>query len=132
MRLRRGGIVVIIALGLVSMHGLAAASPVAVRANARAHGHDASAAVAGHPAATTDAAHTSSTTGDEHDPLHALGQSCIWLLAGGALLFTRRRLAQGLTAHLAAISQGLRLRRPSWATFDHPPDRRLATVIQRC
>lgn len=128
-RCRLGGAVALIALGLLSMHGLAAAdAPV----ESVGHGTHGPAAVATDFPMHGDLGQATESTGGDHDPLHALGQTCLWLMAGGALLFLARSFPQPRMARLPDSSRNRGPIRTPWSTLDRPPDPRLATVALRC
>lgn len=121
-----------LAIGLLSMHGLAVASATSSAGTGVTPGHEGVAAVPIAMATGRAADHTMNDTGGGHDPMHAIGQACLWLLVGSALLLFAHRFGRSLTARLADVRHGRRLERIPWSTFHHPPDPRLATVALRC
>jgi len=132
-RLRRGAIVIVVAFGLLSMHGLTTGST----GTASHHGIDTAMLV--HTATLADHAEdTVSSDGDSvrstqrgHNDMHAIGEACLWLIVGGALLFFLRRVATRLVEFTHRHDQQ-RLEPPRWATLPRPPDPHVATVALRC
>lgn len=119
--------VALLAIGLLTMHGLTSAS-----SKVEHEGHAgavqvvvAELGVHGSPDHTTG-------DGGGHDPLHDIGDACLWLLVGSALFFALRRFGSG------AIRRGASTPKPcpfSWVSrspLHHPPDSALATVVLRC
>lgn len=132
------GLVVLVAFGLLGMHGLTSAGS---SHESVGHAPDAVAPAAGHathaaPGHTTGGAIPGALDhamgGGAHNPLHAIGQACLWLLAGGALLVFARQLGRVATERLADIRPRRSRARPAWTSLHHPPDPRLATVTLRC
>lgn len=124
-----GGAVAVVAFGLLSMHGVAASGTSVENAGHETHK---SLAVAGDIPLHGDLDHSMQGTPGAHNPLHVLGQACLWLLASGALLVLAHQSPQSRTPRLHTAS---RERRDIWlpsSTLDHPPDPRLATVALRC
>jgi hypothetical protein len=125
LRLRHGGVVALLAVGLLTMHGLASASSRV--------GHD------GHVAATEAVAaehgvHASldqTMGGGGHDLLHDVGHACLWLLAGSALLFSARRLGSVAIRRGASTSDPRALAWAGRSPLHRPPDS-MATVVLRC
>ena len=128
-RLLHSGLAVVLALGLLSMHGLAAASTTGA---GNGGGHELATAMPGELATAGAVGHEMDGTIGGLDPLHAIGQACLWMLVGGALLFLGRRFARSLTTRRIDGPHARRLERTLWSTFHHPPEPRLATVTLRC
>lgn len=124
----RRGVVVLLALGLLTMHGLAS-SPES--GSATHHGHDAVVSMAAGEGTSTGAGHATSSTDGGHGALHAVGQACLWLIMGGALLFFLRR-ALTLLVQITRRDDGGRLEPSPRSLLRRPPDPRLATVALRC
>lgn len=124
----RRGVVVLLALGLLTMHGLTS-SPAST--SAAHHGHDAVVSMDAGQGTSTGAGHATSSTDGGHGALHAVGQACLWLIMGGALLFFLRR-ALTLLVQITRRDDGGRLEPSPGSLLRRPPDPRLATVALRC
>ena len=127
-RFRRGAVVVLVAFGLLSMHGLTAGA-----ASSEAEHHGRNTAMISDAAMVTpgDGTHAMGGADGGHDALHAIGQACLWLIVGGVLLFSLRHFAIRLAA-VERWDDADRLEPPRWSTLHHPPDPRFATVALRC
>lgn len=132
-RLRRGAVVIMVAFGLLSMHGLTGGSTGA----APHHGLDAAMVVH----TTTASDHADDMVASEHrgvrsadggnNASHAIGEACLWLIVGGALLFFLRRVGTRVV-QLTRGDDEDRLEPPRWSVLRRPPDLHLATVALRC
>lgn len=132
------GLVALVALGLLGMHGLTSAS-----STQESLGHAPEMVALGtdfETHATPDHAMRGANSGaldhapgsGAYDPLHNLGQACLLLLAGGALVVFARRFGQMATERFASRRPRSPRARSIWSVFHHPPDPRLATVALRC
>lgn len=124
-RLRHGGVVALLAVGLLTMHGLTAAGSTVEEPG---HGTESVAVTTGHGVhASLD--HTMGGSG--HDVLHDIGHACLWLLAGSALLVAARRMGATTITRVASTRD---LRPSAWVRgfpLLHPPNAELATVVLR-
>ncbi len=125
-RLRHGGVVVLLAVGLLAMHGLTSTSSMV-----EGPGHEAATvAVATEHGLQESLDHTMG--GSAHDPFHDIGHACLWLLAGGAFLVVTRRFGSVAIERGVANPSRYPLAWPRWSLLHHPPDSRLATAVLRC
>jgi len=123
-RFRHGWVALFLTVGLLAMHGLTSAGPAGEHSG---------------PAIETTAASSSevhrsmdhSMGHGRHHPFHDIGEACLWLLAGGALLVVARHIRRAGT-HFAEIASRDPIARPPLSPQHHPPDPRLATIALRC
>lgn len=123
-RLRRAGLVVLIAIGALSMHGLATAS-------ASEPTGEAPTVAAGTALTHTNSGHDTEGEGS-HGTMHAIGQLCLWLVAGGATLIAGRTMRRIVVAFLRdTLHNATRPPAPP-VPAGRSPDPALAMVALRC
>jgi hypothetical protein len=118
-RLQRAALVVMVTVGVLSMHGLASAPA----------SHDNAPAI---PTELTSGTQHHPSTDQEHSPLHAVGELCLWLIVGGALALGAIAFTRTSIARRADV--GPTTSRPSTrpAPLGRSPDPTLATTVVRC
>jgi hypothetical protein len=129
MRLRRAGLVTVLTLGVLSMHGLGTGVTDHRVDSTATTAVDAMLGMDPHTGGGDHGAEGHQDRG--HGPMHAIGQVCLWLIAGGALFVVTRALARPRGTSAQAAGHPDRAATPP-APVGRSPNPPLAMVPLRC